>query len=250
MLFGMSKPMLESFVAAADMLVRIFAILAAISAIVYLVSSRQLQKASAPATEKQVEPEGQHAQTQAEIQKAQRTIEELKKENAQLATQFEEEHEARLIIQRRLGPRHVSPKANLAIIATLQPFAGQKLNFGYFADVETAAFAEQLLDAVKAAGWKPQVFKLKNIQPIYGVECGGPNPQEPALQALTQALQFVDKEAAAEGSGTSIMGQALQPQLTDQLWVMVGLKRPHLRKAPQANGDTEPKQGDGAVDRD
>jgi hypothetical protein len=111
------------------------------------------------------------------------------------------------------------------------------LNFGYFTDLETAEFAEDLLATFKAAGWKPQVFKIKSIHPMYGVACGGPNPQDPALQALIGALKLVDKRVVPEGSGTSVMGQTLQPQLTDQvqMWVMVGLKRPHQLRKPQSD---------------
>ncbi|HEX3685696.1 MAG TPA: hypothetical protein VHU83_24405 [Bryobacteraceae bacterium] len=227
----MSKPMLESFAGAANMMVRVFAILAALSAVLYLLSSWRLQKANKREREDRLEAESRRAGLQTEISTAQDRIEELKSENVRLAAQVEQEHEARLEIQRRFGPRFVSPVAATAIVAALRPYAGQKLNFGYFTELETAAFAEQVLDALKASGWKPQIFKLKNMQPLYGISYGGPNLQDPALQALGGALKLVDKRAAVESSTASVLSQALQPQLADQLWVLVALKRPHLRKA-------------------
>jgi hypothetical protein len=243
MWFDMSKSVLESFVAASDLLVRVFAILAAISAVCYLFSSWRLQKATARAAVNRVSPEPQRTEVNASPPQSQDQIDKLKNENASLAAQLQQEQEARLDTEIRFGPRIVSLKAKPQVIATLQPFAGQKLNFGYFTDLETAEFAEDLLAAFKAAGWKPQVFKIKSIQPMYGVACGGPNPQDPALQALTEALKVVDKRVASEGSGTSVMGQTLQPQLTDQLqmWVMVGLKRPHLMRKPQSESEAQPQ---------
>jgi hypothetical protein len=117
------------------------------------------------------------------------------------------------------------------ITAALQPFAGQKVNFGYFTELETAAFAEQLLNTLKAAGWNPQVFKLKSMQPLYGIEYGGPNSEDPALHALADSLKLADKAAVSEGTLAPVVGQLMQPQLADQLWILVGLKRPHLRSS-------------------
>ena len=230
MFFDMSKPLLESLASAANMMVRVFAILAAVSAVLYLLSSWRLQKANKRESKERLEAESQRAGLQTEISKALDRLEELKSENLRLTAQLEQEHEARLDIQRRFGPRVVSPVASAGMLAALQPYAGQKVNFGYFTELETAAFAEQVLDALKASGWKPQVFKLKNMQPLYGVTCGGPNSVDPALHALAGALKLVDKRAAVESSAAPVLSQALQPQLADQLWVLVALKRPHLRK--------------------
>lgn len=245
--------MLETLVSLSDMLVRVFAVLAALSVLIYLLSSRQLRKANTHEGELRSESESQRARFETEISSAERKLRELQAQNSQLSTQLEQEHQARLNIQRRFGPRAVTAAANSAIVAALQPFAGRKVNIGYFAELETAAFGEQLVETLKTAGWKPQVFKLKTIQLIYGIECGGPDPQDPGLGALTEALKLVDKRLTAEGSGTSIMGQVLQPQLTDQLWVMVGLKRPHLLKRRPSDGasDVSPTdQNEEAVDRD
>ncbi len=237
MLFGMSRPLLESFASATDLLVRIFAILTAISALLYFFSSRQLhkiyaQESSAPrATEKQhVEPDTALLQAQAEIQ-------ELKKDNANLGLQLLQEHEARLLTQWRLGPRFVPAATQAEMIQTLEPFAGNRLNFGYFTDLETAEFGEELLEIVRAAGWKAQVFKIKSIQPVYGVECGGPNPEDPAFQALNEALKMADQRLVSEENGALPAEGLPQPQLTDQVqsWVMVGLKRPHLRKKAETD---------------
>lgn len=238
----MSKPLLESFVATTDLLVRVFAILAAISALLYLVSHWRLQKVTTRAAVNRVSPEPQRIEVNFSAPQSQDEIVKLKNENASLGAQLQQEQETRLDIERRFGPRIVSIKAEPEMIAALQPFAGQKLNFGYFTDLETAEFAEDLLATLKAAGWKPQVFRIKSIQPIYGVSCGAPNPQDPAFQALTAALKVVDKRLASDGSGSSVMAQ-LQPQLTDQvqMWVMVGLKRPHLMRKPQPKS-TPPTQ--------
>lgn len=227
----MSKPMLESLAAAANMMVRVFAILAAVSAVLYLFSNWRLQKANKRESQQRLEAESQRAGLEVEISKAQDRLEELKNENLRLAAQLEQEHEARLQIQRRFGPRVLSPSMTAEITAALQPFAGQKVNFGYFTELETAAFAEQLLNTLKAAGWNPQVFKLKSMQPLYGIEYGGPNADDPALHALTDSLKLADRGAVSEGTLAPVVGQMMQPQLADQLWILVGLKRPHLRSA-------------------
>lgn len=236
MFFDMPKPILESFAGAANMMVRVFAILAAISAVLYLFSSWRLQKANRRESAQRLAAESQRAGLRTEILDAQSKLDELNnkldeatKKNLNLAAQLEQEHQARLQIQRRFGPRILSPAASSGIVAGLQPFAGQKVNFGYFTELETAAFAEELLDALKAAGWNPQIFKLKSMQPLYGIECGGPNPEDPALQALADSLKLADRRANSEGGVAPVIGQVMQPQLAGQLWILVGLKRPHLR---------------------
>lgn len=235
MLFDMSKPMLESFAAAANMMVRVFAILAALSAVLYLLSNWRLQRAARHESNQRLEAESRRADLEAEISKARSQLEDLnskleeaKKQNLSLAAELEQEHETRLQVQRRFGPRVLPAAAISGIVAGLQPFAGEKVNFGYFTELETAEFAQQLLDALKAAGWNPQVFKLKSMQPLYGIECGGPNPDDPALHALADALKLADKHTISDGNLAPLLGQVLQPQLADQLWVLVGLKRPHL----------------------
>jgi hypothetical protein len=244
MLFDMSKQMIESFAGAANMMVRVFAILAALSAVLYLLSSWKLQKANKHESEKRLEAEHRHAELEAEISQAHGRIEELKSANVQLEAQVAEEHEARLLVQRRFGPRIVSPAAASGIIAALHPFAGQKVNFAYFAELETAEFAQGLADTLKAAGWKAQIYKLKSIQPAYGVSCGGPNPDDPALRALADALRLVDKRLDTQTSPAALTGAA--PQWTDQLWIMVALKRPHLRPAPHT-GDSPQAIGTGGA---
>jgi len=240
MLFDMSKPMLENFATAANMMVRVFAILAAVSAVLYLLSSWRLQKVSKRESDQKSEADAQRAGLQAEISKIQSKLEELKTENVRLAAEVEQGHEARLEVLRRFGPRAVSQAAAAGIVSVLQPYAGQKVNFGYFTELETAAFAEQLLNAFKESGWKPQVFKLKSIQALYGIEYGGPNPDDPALHALAEAIKLVDKRATTEEDIASVPSPTQQPQLTDQLWVMVGLHRPHVRK--RLESEPEPQQ--------
>jgi hypothetical protein len=239
MLFDMSKPTLETLATTANMMVRVFAILAAVCAVLYLLSSWRLQKANKRESERQSQAESQRTGLQTEISKTHDKLEELKNENLRLTAQVAQEHQARLEILRRFGPRALSPAASAGIMAALQPYAGQKVNFGYFAELETAAFAEQILDVLKASGWKPQVFKLKNMQPLYGIECGDANSDDPVLSALAGALKLADKRATEEGSMAPVLSQAPQPQLADQLWIMVGLKRPHLRKPrPDATPQT------------
>lgn len=240
MLFDMSKPMLENFATAANIIARVFAILAALSAVLYLLSSWQLQKPSKRESDQALEADIQRAGLQTEISTTQSKLEELKNENVRLAAQLAEEHEARLAVLRRFGPRGVSPAATAGIVSILQPYAGQKVNFGYFTELETAAFAEQLLNAFKESGWKPQVFRLKNIQALYGIEYGGPNPDDPALHAIAEAVKLVDKRASSEDDMASVLSSAQQPQLTDQLWVMVGLHRPHVRK--RLDSEPEPQR--------
>lgn len=239
MLFDMSKPMLESFANAANMMVRVFAILAAISAVLYLLSSWRLQRANRRESNQRLEAENQRAGLQTEIVKAQDQLEELKRENLRLASQVEQEREGRLDILRRYGPRAISPATTVGIVSALQPYAGQKVNFGYFTELETAAFAEQILNALKESGWKPQVFKLKNMQALYGIQYGGPKADDPALRALAEAVKLADRHATVEGSFTSVLPPAQQPQLTDQLWVLVGLRRPHLRR--HTGSESEPQ---------
>lgn len=246
MLFHMSKPLLESVVAASDLLVRIFAVLAAISAVAYFISSRQLQKTNKTASETaRMESE----KGQAELSTAQSRIQRLQSENAQLGSELEAEKQAGLEIQRRFGPRGVLPATRSAMLTLLQPFTGRKLSFGYFTELETAAFAERVLDVLKSAGWKPQVFKLKSMTPIYGIQCGGPNPEDAALNALMAALKLVDGHLTTQDAEAASMLRSAQPQVTDQLWVLVALKRPHLRRTAPENG-ARPEEKHAAVDRD
>jgi hypothetical protein len=221
--------MLESVAGASDTLLRIFAILAAVCAVVYLISSRQLQRAAKPANGATLEGEQQRASTQSET--SQQKLEQLQADNSRLSAELEKEQQLRIQTQRRFGPRLIGAEKRAALIDALRPFAGQKVNFVYFTDLETAEFAEPILDAIKAAGWKPQVFKLKNMQPVYGVACGGPDPNDAALRALAQGLETLDKRTVVRDSIASLLGEPLQP--ADQLWVLVGLKRPLLRKDPQ-----------------
>lgn len=242
LLSAMSKPLLESFVATTDLLVRLFSILAAISALLYFLSSWRLHKLHAQQRAVSPAPEKQHVEPGTGLSQAQGALQKLQADNANLAAELQQEHEARLLAQWRLGPRFVAPAARAEMLLTLEPFAGHRLNFGYFTDLETAEFAEELLDIFKAAGWKPQVFKIKTIQPTYGIQCGGPNPNDPALQALTKALQLVDQRLTSEQNGALPSGQTLEPQLADQvqMWVMIGLKRPHLRKKLQTGTAAQP----------
>lgn len=241
--------MLESLVSVADMFVRLFAVLAALSAVVYFVSNRQLQNANTQERDlEQQQAEHRRAQLEAELSSAGRKIDELTARNAQIDVDLEQERETRLKVQRRFSPRYVTPAVASEMVAALKPFAGRKVNFGYFTELETAEFAEQIVDVLKAAGWKPQIFKIKKMQVLYGVECGGLNSADPALEALTEALKMVDKRAPA--ADNSLGPQFLQPQLSDQLWVMIGLKRPHLWRAPQPDSAPPVEQGNGAVDRD
>src|ERR1700761_3433568 len=135
MLFDMSKPMLENFATAANMMVRVFAILAAVSAVLYLLSSWRLQKVSKRESDQKSEADAQRAGLQAEISKIQSKLEELKTENVRLAAEVEQGHEARLEVLRRFGPRAVSQAAAAGIVSVLQPYAGQKVNFGYFTEL-------------------------------------------------------------------------------------------------------------------
>jgi hypothetical protein len=247
MLLDMSKSMLESLVSASDTMIRVFAILAAISALVYLVSSRQLHRAAKGPGETALESEQKHSAEQAQLSAAQKRIAELQSENARLGGEVESEKQARIDAQKRFGPRGVLPESASAMIEMLAPFVGQKVNFAYFTELETARFAERVLDVLRRAGWKPQVFKLKSMAPLYGVYCGAPNADDPPFKALSSALALVDKHLATQNQDTVAMLRSAQPQITDQLWILVALKRPHVRKSAQANADPEE---DGAVDRD
>jgi hypothetical protein len=240
--------MLESVAGASDTLLRIFAILAALCAVVYWFSSRQLQRGGKPANDRTtLEGESHRASTQAATSSVQQKMDQLQADNSRLSAELEKEQQLRIQTQRRFGPRLIGAEKRAALVETLSPFAGQKLNFAYFTDLETAQFAERILDAIKAAGWKPQVFKLKSMQPVYGIACGGPNPDDGALRALTQALETLDKRTVVRDSIVSVLGQTLQ-QPTDQLWVLVGLKRPNVPQHPAS--EDESKEKDGAVDRD
>jgi hypothetical protein len=253
MLLDMSRSMLENLVAASDTMVRVFAVLAAISAIVYFFSSRQLQRANHAAATEQTQ--GRHSELQAELSSAQKRISELQSENTRLTGAVESERQARMDTQKRFGPRGVLPASATAMIETLAPFVGQKVNFAYFTELETAHFAERVLDVLRRAGWRPQIFKLKTMAPLYGVYCGGPNADDAAFKALSTALTLVDKHLSTQDQEAAGMLRSAQPQITDQLWIMVGLKRPHLKHSqPQspAAGLVPGARGNehGAVDRD
>jgi hypothetical protein len=248
MLLDMSRSMLENLVGASDTMVRVFAVLAAISALVYFFSSRQLQRANKQASEQPAGALERRPDQQAELSVAQKRIAELQSENARLAGAVEAEKQARIDTQKRFGPRGVLPASATTMIETLAPYVGQKVNFAYFTDLETAAFSERVLDVLRRAGWKPQVFKLKTMAPLYGVYCGSPNADDPAFKALSAALQLVDKHLSTQNQDTTAMLRSAQPQITDQLWILVALKRPHLRHKPPAADGSEEEHG--AVDRD
>ena len=243
----MSRSLLENFVSASDTLLRIFVVLAAVSAIVYFFSTRQLARThKRPGNAAAVDVE-QRSGEQAQLSAAQKRIAELQRENARLGGEVEAEKQARLDVQRRFGPRGVLPASASAMIEGLAPFVGQRVNFAYFTELETAHFAERVLDVLRRAGWKPQVFKVKTMAPLYGVHCGGPNADDTALKALSEALALVDKHLTTQDADAAAALRSVQPQMADQLWVLVALKRPPLRIKQQANGDNEEH---GAVDRD
>jgi hypothetical protein len=77
------------------------------------------------------------------------------------------------------------------------------------------------------------------MAPLYGVYCGAPNADDPAFKALSRALQLIDKHLSTQNQDTVAMLRSAQPQITDQLWILVALKRPHLRKSAQASADGE-----------
>lgn len=85
------------------------------------------------------------------------------------------------------------------------------------------------------------------MAPLYGVHCGGPNADDAALKALSEALTLVDKHATTQGQDTTASLRSVQPQITDQLSILIALKRPHMRMKQQTNGKGEEH---GAVDRD
>jgi hypothetical protein len=248
MLLDMSRSMLENLVGASDTMVRVFVVLAAISALVYFFSSRQLQRANKQASEQPSVALEQRPDQQAELSAAQKRIAELQSENTRLGGEVEAEKQARIDTQKRFGPRGVLPASATTMIETLAPYVGQKVNFAYFTDLETAAFSERVLDVLRRAGWKPQVFKLKTMAPLYGVYCGSPNADDPTFKALSSALQLVDKHLSTQNQDTIAMLRSAQPQITDQLWVLVALKRPHLRRKLDAADGSDEKHG--AVDRD
>jgi hypothetical protein len=245
MLLDMSRSMLESFVAASDTMVRVFALLAAISAIVYFFSSRQLHRTNRAAAAGQTQE--QHSDLQAQLSSAQKRVSELQSDNARLTGELESERQARSDVQKRFGPRGVLPASATAMIETLAPFVEQKVNFAYFTDLETAHFAERVLDVLRRAGWRPQVTKLKTMAPLYGVYCGAPNADDAAFKALSAALVLVDKHLSTQDQDAAAMLRTAQPQITDQLWILIALKRPHLRHSAQPNADGEEH---GGVDRD
>ena len=246
MLLDMSRSVMENFVSASDTLLRVFAVLAAISALVYFFSSRQLQRSNKRAGDRSIEVE-QRSEERAELSAAQKKVAELQSENLHLAAEVEAEKLALIEVRKRFGPRGVMPASATTMIETLAPYVGQKVNFAYFTDVETAAFSERVLDVLRRAGWKPQVYKLKTIVPLYGVHCGGPNADEPAWKALSQALVLVDKHLMTQDADAAAALRSVQPQMTDQLWVLVALKRPAMRIKPHVEDNGEQH---GAVDRD
>jgi hypothetical protein len=236
MMLDMSRSMLESFVAASDIMVRVFAVLAAISAVVYFFSSRQLQRTNRAAATQQTQE--QHSGLQTQLSSAHKRVSELQSENARLTAEVESERQARIDVQKRFGPRGVLAASATAMIETLAPFVGQKVNFAYFTELETAHFAERVLDVLRRAGWRPQVFKLKTMAPLYGVYCGAPNADDGAFKALSTALTLVDKHLSTQDQEAATMLRTAQSQMTDQLWIMVGLKRPHLKHSqPVTEGD-------------
>ena len=134
----LTKPFLEQAVAYLDMAVKGLGLLGALIAVLYSLSSRQLQKLNkqeSDALRQKVDAQ------QAILANSQITIEDLKGQNLRLGVQFEEEQKARLNLQGKLAGRVLSDVQRNQMIELLRPYAGQKIDFRYFTEFETSNFA-------------------------------------------------------------------------------------------------------------
>jgi len=90
---------------------------------------------------------------EADMEPLQAQHEELQKENLELQLALEKERAARLQLEERLNPRHMSAEQRRAIPSALAPFQGQKLSIvTYPGDPEIAAFAGEIRATLAAAG--------------------------------------------------------------------------------------------------
>lgn len=227
----LSKPALEWIVSTFDLLVRVLTFSAALSGLVYFMSSRQLQKINKRgAADLKQQTESRQLALKKDIADAQVEIGSLKNENLRLGIQFEAEQKARMALQGKMAPRELTKAQRSRMVEMLRPFAGQQIDFRYLTEFETAHYAKQILSALQEAGWSVSVTEFNKIQPFYGIVCGGWDLNEPSLVALKAALAVADPDAEAKyGGAGSSSATGGQEKILDRLWLTIGLKRPNLK---------------------
>jgi len=161
----MDKAALEALIDVLDKWATFFTLLVVIGVggelVVHIKSSRTSKRLIALQHEEEKRRETEIARLTTEAERARREraaadlrIAEAQQRAAEANQKAEEERLARLKIEEKLAPRHMTADQQQAIAGKLKAFAGQKLNvFVYASDQEVVRFANSLIPALQSAGW-------------------------------------------------------------------------------------------------
>lgn len=154
----------------------------------------------------------------AEAANATKQAEELKNENLKLGIKLEEERKARLEIERRVGPRFISPKEREIIISNLRPYPDQPIVvYEPGQDIEAKSYAEQIIGALKEAKWNVTVnIGYFRTPPLYGIFCPVSKQPSRSVQAFVSTFQNLGINLTIESTDTP----------ADYVHLEIGLKHP------------------------
>lgn len=168
----------------------------------------------------------QAAESNAIAANANKRTEELKAENLKLAVELERNRLARLEIERRVGPRYISPEEKETIISVLRPYAGQRIIIRVVSrDPEVQSFAADMNAALKGAGWQVTLDNSSVQQnPIpYGIRCLISKQPSDSVLAFLSTL----KKLTIDFTEQRLVEATDIPD--DYLIIHIGLKRSYSR---------------------
>lgn len=98
--------------------------------------------------------EGETEKAKSSAAKADENAQIVKRSNLVLQTELERERTARLKLESKLAPRHLSAEDMKAIVEAIKPYAGQKVDvFVPLGDTEAKVYAADFVKSFRDAGW-------------------------------------------------------------------------------------------------
>jgi hypothetical protein len=160
---------------------------------------------------------------QLEIIKAEQEAADAKKEAARFSEVAERERLARVELEEKLRPRRLSPKERDTIRSALAKFQGTLVAIWiYGGDAEAAQYAQDLRDAVIAAGWFAGGIGARNQPPPYptGLLLISPSLENPPAAAFQQILRTLGITTSGQIGPVSDLPGTPRPAMD----LFVGLK--------------------------
>lgn len=149
----------------------------------------------------------------------------LKKENLKLGIELERERQERLKLARRVGERTIYPEEKDFIVSKLRAYPNQKITINIWAsnDPEVNAFAEQIMNVLKEAGWNvipgDKTYLISPSPPFYAIRCR--IFKQPSLSDFLSVLEKLDIDHWVQRVEAMDVGD-------DYLIIDIGQKRPYV----------------------